>query len=403
MKKSYLKTLMFITISMSSISCVVQHKAIMGDAIRFSDDAVSSYTHKDGVFKNLYSQSDPYMLYGQDGIHYGELSKMKNFIRRNDQGLLTAGYYALDLALDRVRYVRRHYFKHDQNTKYYIIYMTDGKDNTSVQVARNHRQLWFTTKEKTYAKHIQRKMKNTMGAFKIRQNTFKVFPMLFIGNELKQDIAKSGSISTIEDIKKVAAEAMKYYRGSSRGTSTPEVLLGTDFKEITKNFEEMFASSGFEFYVPVGYRGQQVRMTLENEDGEEIQIEGKLRKKWFMWCLTKIKYPDNVSIPDQRFLYRGKPLKELYASNRNDRKALSAIFRMDDIKLNGKNYKVVTAEQEHGEWYETNTEYQALKRSNTNAYVLLIMDVSTSLGNQKENEKQAMEDMLNIIMNTATE
>lgn len=402
MKTCTIKNLILIAFALLSVSCATTHKVVLGDAIRFSDDAVTSYSHKDGVFKNQSKQSDPYTLYSEEnGVPYSELAQMKNFIHRNDYGKLTAGYYALDIGLDRVRYVRRNYFRHDLNTKYYIIYMTDGLDNTSVQVARNHKQLWFTLREKTYAKHIQRKIKNTMGAFKIRQNTFKIFPIMFIGDDMKQIMQNRGH-TTIDEIKNEADKKMQYYRGSSRGTSTPEVLLGTDFKVITKDFEEMLLSSGFEFYVPKGYRGQQIRMSLKNDNGEEIEIEGKLRKKWFTWCLTNIKYPDNVYIPDQRFLYKGKPIKYLYASNRHDRKALSAFFRMEDIKLNGKNYKVTSVRQEHGEYYETNSEYDAFKSSNSDAYFLLIMDVSSSLGDQKENEKEAMEDILNILIKTTT-
>ena len=397
MRKNYL--LLFISTIVFS-ACNITHEAVLGDAIRFSDDAVTSYTHKDGVFKNLYDQSDPYMLCVGAKKNQDDIQKMKNFLRRNDSGKATAGYYALDLGIDRVRYVRKHYFKHDHNTKYYIIYMTDGLDNTSVQVARNHQQLLFTTQEKAYAKHIQRKAKRAMGVFKMRQNVFKIFPMMFIGDDMKENMKKRG-LTSIEDIKKAAADDMQYYRGASKSTSAPEVLLGTNFKEIAKDFKEMIASSGFEFYVPVGYRGQQVRMNLVNEEGEEIQIERKLKKNWFMWRLTDITYPSNVEIPDQRVLHRGKPLKKLYASNRHDHKATSAIFRMDDIKLNGKNYKVKSASQEHGKYYETNSEYEALKRENSDAYVLLIMDVSGSLGDQKKNEQDAMVDILDIVIKTA--
>ena len=238
-----------------------------------------------------------------------------------------------------------------------------------------------------------------MGVFKLRQNTFKIFPMMFIGDDMKSNMKKRG-LTSIEEIMKEAADDMQYYRGASKGTSIPEVLLDTNFMDITKDFEEMFASSGFEFYVPVGYRGQQIRMNLKDENGNEIQVEGTLKKKWFMWCLTGIKYADNVTIPDQRLLYRGKPLKELYASNRHDRKALSAIFCIDDIKLHGKNYKAVSASQEHGKYYETNTEYEALKRTNADSYVMLIMDVSGSLGEKMKDEQEAMEKILNILINT---
>lgn len=401
MKKTNFKALLLLIAVMFSTSCAVKHEAILGDAIRFSDDATTSYTHKDGKFKNLSEQSGPNQLYGRAGVNYGEVNKLKEFIHRNHSAKNTAGYYALDLGLDRVSYVRRHQFKHDPNTKYYIIYMTDGLDNASVQLAKNKKQLWFISSEQAYAKRIQRKIKKTMGALKLNQNTFKIFPIMFLGSDLQTNYKKRG-LKTMAEIEKAAKEDMQYYRGSSKGTSAPEVILGTDFKKITKDFQEMFASTGFEFYVPTGYRNQQIRMTLENDNKETIQIEGTLKKKWFMWCLTDIKYASNVTIPDQRVLHRGQPLKELYASNRKDKTALSAFFRLDDIKLNGKNFKVKYASQEHGKYYETNTEYEAAKSANADAYILLIMDESASLGNQTKNEQKAMEDILDIVIKTAT-
>lgn len=388
--------------SLFVVSCVTQHKAVMGDAIRFSDDAQTSYTHKDGKFKNLSNQSTPYELYGRNGVNYGEVEKLKKFIHYNHGGSETAGYYALDLGLDRVNYVRRHYFKYDPSTKFYIIYMTDGLDNTSVQVARNHKQLWFTTRESSYAKQIQQKIKRTMGLFKLKQNTFKIFPIMFIGNDVKKNMEKRG-LNTIEDVKREVAKEMQYYRGASRGTAAPEVLLGTDFNEITKDFKEMFASSGFEFYVPVGYRGQRIRMNLVNEKGEEVQVEGTLKKCWFQWCLTNITYSPNVTILDQRLLYLGKPLKKLYARNGKDTKATSAIFRMDEIKLNGKNYKVTAATQEHGKYYETNSEYKLQRLDNSDAYIMLVMDESVSLGEHIKEEQKTMSDIVDIIMKSTNQ
>ena len=396
MKKIFTKAFM-IAISVMCVSCATKHKAILGDAIRFSDEVETSYTHKDGKFKNLSHQSAPFELYKGGYENPEQVGKLKGFINRDHSGRNTAGYYALDLGLDRVSYVRRHQFKNDPNTKYYIIYMTDGLDNTSVQVARNHKDLWFINKEKAYVKHIQRKVKNAMGAFSLNQNTFKIFPIMFIGNDVQENMKKRG-YNTIDEIKKGAADVMKGYRGASKGTVAPEVILGTDFNEITKDFEEMFASSGFEFLVPSGYRGKRIRMNLENEKGEKIQVEGKLTKEWFMWCLTDITYPKNVTLTDQRPLYRGKPLKKLFARNRKDLKAANAKFRLDDIKLDGKNYKVVAATQEYGKYYDVNTEFDALKRDNSDAYILLIMDESRSLGDQAKNERKAMSDIVDIII-----
>jgi len=396
MKKTYFQ-LLFLPIFVFLSSCRTTHEAIMGDVIRFSDDVTTTYDYKDGKFKNLSFQSEPIKLYGEKGVNKGEVSKMKNFIHKDHRANATSGYYALDLGIDRVKYVRKHQFKHDPNTKYYIVYMTDGLDNASVQLAKNKKQIWFINSEERYVKHIQKKIKNAMGIFKSKQNTFQIFPMMFIGQDMLDNFSKRG-LQTKEERIKAANDYMQSYRGASKGTLTPEVILGEDFKDITRGFEEMFKSAGYEFYIPKGYNKRKVRMTLVNDKKEEIQIEGVLKKKWFKWCFTDITYPSNVTIPDKRVINAGDKLKELYAYN--DNKDLHAKFRIDEIKLDGKNYVVknATQEHEHSGFYETNTEYDANQLANTNAYVLLIMDESTSLGNKTKDEQKAMEDILNIII-----
>ena len=383
-------------------SCAVQHEAIMADAIRFSDDAVTSYTHKDGKFKNLYNQSSPYLLYDKNGFNKAGKEDLQKFIRGKETGKATAGYYALDLALDRTEYVRKHQFKNDPFTKSYIIYMTDGLDNASVQVAHNHKQLWFITKESSYAKRIQKKMKRVMGVCKLQQNTFQVFPIMFLGEDMQENMKKRGA-NTLEERKKLAAEDMQYYRGASKGTTVPEVLVETDYKQIGKGFEGVLASSGFEFHVPVGYRDQRIRMKLTNEQGQHIEIEGLLTKMAGEWWLKEITYSDGVTIPDQRYAFRNKPLREVAAVNKDDTKSLMVIFRLDDIRLDGKNFKVQEAVQEHERagFFETNTEYEMLKRNLSDSYVLMILDVSSSLRERLKDEQQAMEDILKVILKTA--
>lgn len=390
-------------LAVSIVSCRVQHEAIMADVIRFSDDAETSYSHKDGKFKNLYDQSEPYRLYGKNGVNNTDLNNMKQFIRGKETGNATAGYYALDLGLARTEYVRKHQFKNDPYTKFYIIYMTDGLDNASIQVAKNHKQLWFTSEETAYAKQIQRKMKRVMGVFKLQQNTFQVFPIMFLGEDMQANMKKRGA-NTLEERKRLAAEDMQYYRGASKGTTIPEVLVETDYKQVVKGFEGVLASSGFEFHVPVGYRNQRIRMTLTNDQGKKIQIEGVLKKSWGSWYLKEITYSDGVTIPDQRYMYRKNPLKEVAAVNsKNASKSLAAVFRLDDIRLDGKNFKVKTAVQEHrrNTYFETNTEYELYKRNLSDCYVMLIMDVSNSLRDRLKDEQQALEDIVKIILQTA--
>lgn len=402
MRTLFGKFLFVIGLATVVVSCRVQHEAIMADVIRFSDDAQTSYSHKDGKFKNLYEQSEPYRLYGKNGVNNTELNNMKQFIRGKETGNATAGYYALDLGLARTEYVRKHQFKNDPYTKFYIIYMTDGLDNASVQVAKNHKQLWFTSKEEAYAKQIQRKMKRVMGVFKLEQNTFQVFPIMFLGEDMQENMKKRGA-NTLEERKKLAAEDMQYYRGASKGTTVPEVLIETDYKKVASDFEGVLASSGFEFHVPVGYRDQRIRMTLTNDKKQQVQIEGVLKKSWGQWVLKEITYSDGVTIPDQRYEHRKKPLKEVAAiNNKNAGKSLTAVFRLDDIRLDGKNFKVQHAVQEHrhSTYFETNTEYELYKRNLSNSYIILIMDVSNSLRERLKDEQQAMEDIVKIILQT---
>ena len=358
MNRTYFPLFILLVSLLVCVSCRTQHEAIMGDAIRFGDDVTTTYTHKDGKFKNLYYQSDPVSLYTKNGVDKKEVANLKSFIRQKKQGHQTTGYYALDLGLDRIEY---------------CMSLND--------------LLW-----------IQKKIKNTMGVCKPRQNTFQIFPILFVGKDMQANLAKRG-LTTKEDILKAANEDMQSYRGASKGAAVPEVILGTDFKEITRDFQELFASSGFEFYVPTGYRNQRVRMILENDKKEKIQIEGTLKKKWFKWCLTDIEYPDNVTVMKSAS-GKPKPIKELYAIN--DSKELSAVFRLEEIHLNDKKFHIKHATQEHGKYFETNTEYELSKLANTNAYVLLIMDESTSLGDQTKNEQKAMEDILDIVLKSTS-
>ena len=115
-------------------SCTITHEVLLVDVISFSDSENASYTYKKGKMKNLFKQSDPYELYSPVAQnadsktmfkHRGQLEgnkkKMQEFIDYTRMGNNTAGIYAMDLALDRVKYIKKHNLKRDPNSKYYII------------------------------------------------------------------------------------------------------------------------------------------------------------------------------------------------------------------------------------------------------------------------------------------
>ena len=138
--KAFLLTIMIIALN----SCVtIRENRLMGDVIGFSDDVQTSFKK---INNTMYT--DPYNLLSSNGR-----SNMDAFIRNIPDGQNTVGYYALDIALDRVKYVRNKIMHKDPETKYYIILLTDGLDNGSVVAAQNHHKGIYKKigqKEKSY-------------------------------------------------------------------------------------------------------------------------------------------------------------------------------------------------------------------------------------------------------------
>ena len=124
------KVLLITTILLAFFSCAtVRKNSLMGDVIGFSDDVQISFQKESKSKKQLL----PYNLLTLTGK-----IDMDKFIRNIPDGQNTVGYYALDIALDRVKYVRNKVMHKDPETKYYIILLTDGLDNGSTVAAANH-------------------------------------------------------------------------------------------------------------------------------------------------------------------------------------------------------------------------------------------------------------------------
>lgn len=120
-------------------SCKIHESFSRADLIGFSADVQPSYHVEEGPFKNLEPQSAPYdLLANEEG--FGELLED---VRTGDNTTL---YYATDVAIDRIKYVRTKVAKRDPETLYYIFIISDGLDNASVSVSHNHRQTTFISR-----------------------------------------------------------------------------------------------------------------------------------------------------------------------------------------------------------------------------------------------------------------
>lgn len=369
--KAFLLTIMIIALN----SCVtIRENRLMGDVIGFSDDVQTSFKK---INNTMYT--DPYNLLSSNGR-----SNMDAFIRNIPDGQNTVGYYALDIALDRVKYVRNKIMHKDPETKYYIILLTDGLDNGSVVAAQNHHKGFYKDID-SYIKKLDKKKSLIMGP-KNKQDYLQIYPILFTAGDLE----KMRTSNNMDDatFNKYVMSMMEGYRGASAGVETPKPIYGDNLDNLVKAFEEQFAIQGFEFLIPKGYLNKRIRMTMEDLSGNKVSIEGTFAKKGMNFVFKDIKFGEGLvseSVPS------GGMIK---SKNQSEKGSLLSVFMIDNLKLNGKPFKintdVNTIEQQFMDYgfFVTNSEYQSQAESRKNAYVIMIIDGSKSF---KENSKIAKE------------
>lgn len=354
----------------------------------------------------------PYTLYDQEDPKKKELFTISRELRNIKPQQNTAGIYAMDNGLDRIKYVQKKIFRKDPNTKYYVIFMTDGLDNISAQLARNETGKNYKTTE-NYQDKMKKKIIKISKCNKKEKNDFTIYPIVFTGTDL-QDI--QSKISK-EDFDKYLESKMGWMRGSSKGiVNSPEVIADTSFGKIKETFEDAFRSSGFEFIVPKGYVNQKIKMELKGEsygtDEISTYFTAVLKNKGKKYYLTDIKFYNGLGSADEKL---SKKDYKLMAINNKDKKGTVAQFVLDrpNVKLEGRpdarSYFVYTdvveqfiAEADFEDLWIKNSEYDSQLKSMVNAYVQLIVDCSASLGTEGfANEIGAASEMLKFISNIA--
>ena len=125
-------------------SCVTTYREKMyAEVLGFNDDVIP----KGGIPKDQI----PYDL-----RYDNEISALGEAIYALPSGENTAAFYALDIALDRVAAVQKNknLMEGDPNTRYYIVFFTDGLDNISTILAERNRRGDYASKNE-YAAALQ--------------------------------------------------------------------------------------------------------------------------------------------------------------------------------------------------------------------------------------------------------
>jgi hypothetical protein len=331
------------------------------DAVRFSDNVTSTFDGKANC-------NTPYLL--GNTKDYGTIM---SFISKTGQGQNTSAYYALDVALDRIEFVKNSYLKEDPNTKYYVIMLTDGLDNNSI--AKNPKM----TSREMYAEAIQKRMSQI---FKKSPNAFKSYVLLYEGKDwLANDFSD-------DDTKKI----LDPFTGSAgSATERPRPINGKDFGQLAERFQKEFTSYDFDFSITAGYRGQTCRMLLKDApvESEKIWIEADFIYKKKQYQLENIKTSAGLTYNKAAFINKGVKKDESNVS-----------FSFKDLKLKGESREITNKEKVTQWFYEygkplKNSEYGTKDSMTQDAYVILIMDESSSYS--KEDFKASQELMMKII------
>lgn len=382
-------------------SCATTHDLLIGDVISFSEEANTNFlpSKEDSKWQE---QTAPYMIH-TDKVQYDnkEAMALKKQIKTAPQGVNTSIAYAQDLGLDRIKYIRKKYLKGDKMAKYYTIIVTDGLDNTSVEVARNHKQGRYKDLN-AYHKKIAKKIRSVMGNSK-EPNLYQVYPMLQIGEDLEKLHQDQLPQMSKEEFSKFCRDNfMQQYRGASKGWEVPEALAAYSFDELAEQFEEIFSIEGFEFYVPKGFNGKRIKMNLVDELGRKASFEGTIVKKSGTYYIKDIQLNDGLVAKTAK----KKAVLELKATNSNDKKAIRAWFRIESLKLNGKSFKVDpnVVEQYYkeklisgAEIWQYNSEYRKQAKPKVGTYFQFIFDTSESLKDEIKNEQDMLIKIFNII------
>jgi len=363
------------------------------DIMGFNDNVILPFGSGD-------RQRLPHNLETEIGIEY-----LINEIRALPSGANTAAFYALDVGLDRISYIRQKFMDNDPNSRYYIIFLTDGLDNVSTNLARiNGRGMFRNTTE--YAEALQERMKTLFVDYsKIREkrdddvvtvtvsevnttNSFQSFILFFKGDDIIKSRYTDSELN----------ELLIPFTGS-QNAHRPPVIMSNNLNQLFEHFESEF-DLPFSFIVPRGYEGQRIRMLLNTENNNQIWFEGNFvreinprQNQEFIYSINDIKFSNGFSFENSDgIIYMN--------SMSNDSNVVP--FTINGLRLNNKPHLVRRNDNVQQWVYEGNNLRFNSETGSTNirnAYILFIMDTSSSFGEHINEAKETIIRIINYINN----
>ncbi|MBQ7734896.1 MAG: hypothetical protein IJT61_03050 [Bacteroidales bacterium] len=388
----FMKKIVGLCILMSFLfgACVTAHQGIEADVIGFSDGVTPLYGDKKAAPRRI---SNP----GGYAQMWADIMKVKA------DGANTSLIFAKDFARKRVGYVRRHYLHRDPDAKIYMIIMTDGLENTSLQASKNN--FWYNPfgiyrTIESYQMAVKKKTSRAMG----KRNAWQIYPIVFIGKDLS-NIFSENNMTTAQQQDEFIQKQFEPIRGAKgaplmgEDKVSPRVIASNDVNILAQRFKEEFTAASFGFHIPKGYVGQKVRMQLfSDESGDKMVAEftGTYAKKGFGYVFKDVTFSKGLTCM--------QPSNGIWKStNRKNGKSLISKFEISGFMLNGRAFIVDRVKQDvskmnSGLWI-WNSEYNAQVSRSENAYIIAILDGSGSVGDDHPKMKNALKGMIDIVTN----
>ncbi|MDR2146129.1 MAG: hypothetical protein LBE91_06705 [Tannerella sp.] len=372
----------------TSCSEKIYTSKMKADVIGFNDNVTLSYGDRN-------SNNPPYDL--ESTVQMTAMKKQVNDLK---QGSNTAAYFALDLGLDRISKVKKLFMENDPNSNYYIIFLTDGLDNISTQLARQNRKGNYATSD-IYGTKIQKRLhtimnnKITLGPIKLfeipnKTNSFQSFVMYFLGED--DDL----NTYSIDELK----QKLSYFAGS-QNQSTPEILMEKDLNVLKEKFKDEFVVSSLEFEIPKDYAGKRIRMMLNdtNVEDDKIYFEGDFYKRWNLFSGSKF-YLKGIST-SKGFSIEIPQNGEIVMDRITASVHTKATFVVKNMRKDNKPYPVnkslVTQWFYEMEKFRKNSEYESVPMRKKNAYILVVLDTSRSFKEHIDEAKDTIIEIVNYV------
>ncbi len=349
---------------------------IYADVIGFSDDV--SYRYK-------------YFYIGSSGSN--EIENARSHIKKLPTGRNTAMYYALDVGLDRIEEIQEDR-KDDENTKYYVVLLTDGLDNVSVEMARNNKRGDYMNLSE-YGEVLQKRMASIFNEKKFLglvekenlKNSFQSYAILVKGEDLKK------SDYTDEELRQLLVPitgAQNEYR--------PAPIVDDSYDKVLEEFKKKFVVTSFSFRIPKGYAGQRIQMKLFANDGTEYFVEGDFVRNQVDKFMGKTEYYytfENMTSNGLSF----DGFTGTLSGEESEYDPNNVLFAFNKMLTGDNPVKVDDSEQRflENEKWRFNSEYQHGSATKKNAYVLFILDRSSSMGADRSKAEDAAIKMIEFI------